>query len=179
MINDLTSMQRGLYEYWLSLPRLEQSLLPHKSALRSSELIPMLENIGMAEFICDYNLQVRHVGSGVDEKFYETMQYQNAFDFTHENAHDFINSHWQRVFTTPCATQMIIASRPVGQNAFELISFHLPLLNSEGVAAHVISIFERGETLDHLEPNTQGLIYKEDILDFIYMDLGAGIPNNV
>lgn len=178
MVYNLSKNQHDLLQLWQSLPKTSSAIIPNKSSLQTKHIAHILKDIGIAEWVGDNTLQILHVGTGVDTNFYGSMQARNAFDFASEDLKGHLNVHWNRLFAKPCGCIMTMITRKPERNAVELIGFHLPLCRDDGTPSFILSIYEKGDTIRGMEPNTTGLVAKEDISQLVYVDIGQGTPDH-
>lgn len=167
-------MQATLIRYWLSLPRRAHELVPCKRDIKLPPLARIAPYLGMAEDGGFHVLNVRLLGSDVEENIGKNTQNTNAFESYHDDAKDWTHEFMRGIWDTPMGGKQTLAYHFSKKPLYSLKIMHLPLCDEEGHCKFVISTFERGDTVIDLEEYEPSPIRAHDLSNIMTIDLGAG-----
>jgi hypothetical protein len=173
--NLFTETQKVLIDYWLSLPRDVHSLLPQKNEVKIPRLARIASHLGMAEDHGIDNLQVRLIGSDVDENLGRNTQHDNAFTHYTEESWPWLNQYFRVMFDTPCGSRNDLRYHFSQTPLYTIQCMHLPLCDSNGTCKFLISTFERGGTVTEYERYQPSLIDHRNFSRYQPIDIGAGV----
>lgn len=166
----------ALTKLWSNIPRKTGYFCPEKSNFSPVSLRKHLKSIFMFERQDEDTLLVRVAGSSIREHLGHELTGKNLFEqLPSEYAYSY-REYFSGLQSYPCAG---IAERPAAKHGGGrqlLKTFHLPLLDTEGVARFFIGALKVERLPLHFDEVRDGIMAPRRPLIMQHIDLGAGIP---
>lgn len=163
---------RSLYEYWNKIKGAD--LVPSRSALQPSALLPLLPNLLIFEYRDSEKLICRLAGTRLAEKLGLELTGTNLFDFYAVNHRAEARDVFDILRNQPCGLCVRQKLLSKHDSPFTAEFIFLPLRGAVGEISQLIAIaavLEQNDT----RPGNAGLPLSKPV-SFDFFDIGAGLP---
>lgn len=163
---------RSLYEYWNKIKGAD--LVPSRSALQPSALLPLLPNLLIFEYRDSEKLICRLAGTSLAEKLGLELTGTNLFNFYAVNHRAEARDVFDSLRNQPCGLCVRQKLLSKHNNPFTAEFIFLPLRGGDGEISQLIAIATFMETCERKPGSPETLLSKG--VSFNFFDIGAGLP---
>jgi hypothetical protein len=167
---------KPLCEFWDEVRG--DRLLPNASDIDPSQIAYILKDIAILDVIDPMNILYRLAGTGIAERMGEDPTGNNLIEMTAPETRAMVSK-----------ILYMIVSHPVGaiatyENVYStgkrsvVESLYLPLQKTEGQSDRIVSVHSREKTVTYEDEQAHSTVAAK-ILELKWIDLGAGIPDEI
>lgn len=172
----LSGVLEQLFNYWKSLPRERDALLPARETLLPTDLRDMMPRLSLLKRQQRYQVHVSMIRTASNESWRSPFIGMNAFDLTAPSMRENSAKLYDAILNQPSGALM--TEDILGKNGKRrcVHSLYLPMEDENGKASYIVgcSVYRRKpcyeNTNDRLIPSHNHVIGVD------FFDLGAGLP---
>jgi len=149
--------------------------IPTRKQFNPMAIPKLLPNLFMMEHGSEDELFVRLTGTAIDIALERPMTGVNLLDLYKGDERAFFKAVHKNMAHQPCAAVLRRFVTLSNGKGYELISKSFPLADDAGNIKYVVGMM--GADLMHLSPLGEDAVQADStIIDFFYVDLGRGVP---
>lgn len=172
----LSGVLEQLHEYWKSLPRGKDQLLPARSTLIPTDLHHAIPRLSLLKRQHRYQVHVCMIRTAYNSAWQSPFVGINSFDLTTPCMRENSAMLYEAVLDHPCGAVLTenIVNKQGKQRCVH--SLYLPLADNTGNAKYIVgcSVYRRKPCYDNT--NERLVPAHENVLDVEFLDIGAGKP---
>lgn len=172
----LPGVLEQLFEYWKSLPRERDCLLPARRDLLPTDLNEMLPRLSLLKRHQRYQVHVSMIGTENNAAWRSPFIGINSFDLTAPSMRENSAKLYEAVLEQPCAALMTenIVARTGRMRCVH--SLYLPMADRHGKANYIVGCSAYRSKPCYKSTNERLMPAQDHVIDVKFIDLGAGLP---
>lgn len=173
----LTGVLKQLFDYWESLPKAGESMLPARQHLMPTDLHEWMPRLTLLKRHERYQVHVSMIGTENNAGWRSPFIGMNSFDLTTPSMHENSAMLYEAVLDQPSAALMVedILTKSGRRQCVQTL--YLPLADKDGAPSYIVgcSTYRRKPSYnrinDRLMPN------RDHVMNVEFIDIGAGLPS--
>lgn len=172
----LSGVLEQLFEYWNSLRRSEDALLPSRHDLMPTDLRDVMPRLSLLKRQHRYQVNVAMIRTAYNTSWRSPFVGINSFDLTTPSMRENSAKLYEAILDHPCGALMTenILNKNGKQRCVH--SLYLPLADSGGHARYIVGCSAYRRKPCYENTNERLLPGHDQVLDVEFLDIGAGQP---
>ncbi len=172
----LSGVLEQLFNYWKSLPREGDNLLPARRDLLPTDLRDVMPRVSLLKRHQRYQVHVSMIGTAINTGWRSPFIGMNSFDLTSPSMRENNAKLYASVLDQPSGALLTenIATKNGQQRCMH--SLYLPLADNAGGANYIIGCSAYRRKPCFSTTNERLITAHDHVMDVEFIDLGTGIP---